>query len=114
MGSSLRAGLAALQARGRASLDAAVIMLVDLPDVPAAAVERVMGQARAADPSAVLVRAAYHGVPGHPVVIGRNHFDGVIAAAVGDRGARDYLAGADIAMVECGDLAAGTDQDAPR
>ena len=36
---------------------------------------------------------------------------GVAAAATGDRGARDYLARHDTALVECGDLASGHDVD---
>jgi CTP:molybdopterin cytidylyltransferase MocA len=110
MGSSLRAGLAALTADR--DVDAALVMLVDLPDVPAAAVERVL-EAAGDDPRASLARARYRGVPGHPVLIGRDHFAGVIAAAVGDRGARDYLAAADVRSVDCSDLATGDDQDQP-
>jgi nicotine blue oxidoreductase len=38
----------------------------------------------------------------------------VCAAAVGDAGARGYLAGrADVALVECGDLAEPDDVDTP-
>ena len=58
-----------------------------------------------------LARAAYDGVPGHPVLLGRDHWAGVNAAATGDRGARDYLATADVVLVECGDLASGRDVD---
>ncbi len=43
-----------------------------------------------ADP-AVLARAGYDGVPGHPVLIGRAHWPGVRAVATGDAGARAYL-----------------------
>jgi CTP:molybdopterin cytidylyltransferase MocA len=121
MGSSLRAGLAALAPDGADhadriaaadDVDAALVMLVDLPDVPAAAIERVLGAA-GSDPRAALARASYRGTPGHPVLIGRNHFAGVIAAAVGDRGARDYLAAAEVRWVDCSDLATGTDRDEP-
>ncbi|KRF22254.1 hypothetical protein ASG95_16755 [Phycicoccus sp. Soil803] len=105
---SLRAGVAALQ-----STDAAVvcILLVDLPDVGAAVVERVTAAVGAG--AAALARAAYHGVPGHPVVMGRDHWQGVLDVAAGDRGARDYLATHDHALVECGDLATGRDVDSP-
>ncbi len=66
-----------------------IVTLVDLPDVGAEVVRRVL-----ADPvdAATLRRAAYDGTPGHPVLIGRDHWAGVAAAARGDRGARDYLA----------------------
>ena len=50
-------------------------------------------------------------VPGHPVVLGRDHWEGVAASAVGDRGARDYLAAHAVDLVECGDLATGADVD---
>jgi CTP:molybdopterin cytidylyltransferase MocA len=62
----------------------------------------------------VLARAAYAGRPGHPVLLGRAHWAGVAAAAVGDAGARGYLAGrADVRLVECGDLATPDDVDTP-
>ena len=106
MGSSLRAGLAALDGRA----EAAVVHLVDLPGVPAAAVARLAAEA---GPD-VLARAAYGGRPGHPVLLGRAHWAGVRAAAVGDAGARGYLAGrTDVRLVECGDLAVPDDLDTP-
>ena len=68
-----------------------------------------------ADPvdTATLRRAAYDGTPGHPVLIGRDHWAAVATAARGDRGARDYLAAHATALVECGDLATGVDVDSP-
>ncbi len=60
----------------------------------------------------MLARATYEGRPGHPVLLGRAHWDGVIEAATGDQGARGYLAGRDdVEPVECGDLATGLDVD---
>jgi nicotine blue oxidoreductase len=103
MGASLRVGLAAL---GR-DVRAAVVHLVDLPDVGADVVARVVATASAAG----LARAAYHGVPGHPVLIGRDHWAGVMEAAVGDQGARGYLKAHAVRLVECGDLAGGDDVD---
>jgi CTP:molybdopterin cytidylyltransferase MocA len=112
MGSSLRAGL--MELAGHESVDAAVIMLVDLPGVGPAVIDRVC---RAAGPSLTarnaLVRAAFHGVPGHPVLIGRDHWPGVIQTAVGDRGARDYLVAHPVVVVECGDIGSGVDVDLP-
>ncbi|MEJ7756312.1 MAG: NTP transferase domain-containing protein [Nocardioidaceae bacterium] len=62
MGASLRAGLSHLLSAG-STADAALVHLVDLPDVGAPVVARV---AELAGP-AVLARAAYaSGVPGHP------------------------------------------------
>jgi CTP:molybdopterin cytidylyltransferase MocA len=86
-----------------------VVLLVDLPDVTADVVRRVAGVVTG---PATLARAAYGGVPGHPVVLGREHWGPAAGAARGDRGARDYLASADVELVECGDLATGRDVDA--
>ncbi|KQV71698.1 molybdopterin-guanine dinucleotide biosynthesis protein MobA [Nocardioides sp. Root122] len=105
MGASLRAGL---QALGPTDHEAALVSLVDLPDVDAAVVARLLGAVTGPD---VLARAAYDGVPGHPVLLGRDHWAGVVASATGDRGARDYLAAHEVALVECGDLASGADVD---
>lgn len=104
LSASLRAGLAALH-----DDDAAVLSLVDLPDVTAEVVRRVV--TRGAAPR-TLSRAAYDGRPGHPVVIGREHWAGVAAAATGDQGARLYLGAHKVTLVECGDLATGDDLDA--
>ena len=107
MGASLRAGLAALE---NTDATAAVVHLVDLPGVPAAVVSRLIAAAR----RDVLARAAYRGRPGHPVLLGRAHWPGVRNAAVGDAGARGYLAGRpDVVLVECADLADPDDVDTP-
>jgi CTP:molybdopterin cytidylyltransferase MocA len=63
--------------------------------------------------SAALARATYDAVPGHPVLLGRDHWAGVIATATGDQGARAYLRTHDVLAVECGDLATGRDVDRP-
>ena len=105
---SLRAGLHALE---QTAAEAVAVLLVDLPDVDAAVVRRVVGAAGM--PRASLARAAYAGVPGHPVVLGRDHWRGVVDAATGDSGARDYLATHAHVVVECGDLATGRDVDTP-
>jgi CTP:molybdopterin cytidylyltransferase MocA len=110
MGPSLVAGLRSL---AQTDADCAVVGLVDTPDVGAEVVRRVV--AAVGTGPAALGRAAYGGVPGHPVVLGRDHWDGVVASATGDRGARAYLAGHPHRLVECGDLATGADVDtAPR
>jgi nicotine blue oxidoreductase len=103
MGASLRVGLAALGPEA----EAAVVHLVDLPDVGPDVVSRVVSTGSTAG----LARAAYAGVPGHPVLIGRDHWAGVMEAAVGDQGARGYLKTHDVRLVECGDLAGGNDVD---
>jgi len=106
MGASLRVGLSALPE----AADAVVVSLVDLPDVDADVVRRVV---EAGTDPAVLARAAYGGVPGHPVLLGRDHWAGVSGTASGDAGARDYLRERDVRLVECGDLATGRDVDRP-
>jgi nicotine blue oxidoreductase len=53
-------------------------------------------------------RAAYDGVPGHPVVLGGELVEAALGLA-GDEGARGLLRGARI--VECGDVADGRDVD---
>ena len=107
MGSSLRAGLAALTG---AVVDAVVVLPVDTPGVTAAAVERL----RALASPAALARASYDGAPGHPVLIGSEHWAGVVASAVGDAGARDYLRAHGALDEPCGDVADGDDVDHPR
>ena len=105
MGASLRAGLASLA--GSAD-DGVVVSLVDLPDLVPDVVTRVI----AAGPGpAALARATYDGTPGHPVLLGRDHWTGVVETAVGDQGARAYLSSRDVVLVECGDLASGRDVD---
>jgi CTP:molybdopterin cytidylyltransferase MocA len=84
------------------------VTLVDLPDVGESVVRRVLE--KGAGP-ATLTRATYHGRPGHPVVLGRAHWPGILAAANGDVGARAYLGRHVPALVECADLASGRDRD---
>lgn len=109
MGASLRAGLEALQDN---DVHAVLLMLVDLPDVTAEVHERLL-KAVDGDFSGVLARAAYDGRGGHPVLIGRDHWDAVREHAVGDHGARDYFDTHRPHLVECGDLATGRDIDRP-
>jgi CTP:molybdopterin cytidylyltransferase MocA len=105
MGASLRAGMRSFAD----STDGAVMLsLVDLPDLVPEVVARVGQAARSPH---VLARAAYDGVPGHPVLLGRDHWPGVLASAQGDQGARAYLARHEVELVECGDLATGRDVD---
>lgn len=105
MGSSLRVGLAALDP----SVDAVVVLPVDTPGVTVAAVRRFTDLAT---PSA-LARAVYDGAPGHPVLLGRDHWRGVSDSASGDAGARDYLKEHGAVAVPCDDVADGRDVDRP-
>lgn len=105
MGASLRAGIRGLGQDATAVL----VTLVDLPDLTADVAQRValsVGRSTSA-----LGRAAFSGRPGHPVLIGRDHWAPVAEAAQADVGARDYLAGASVHLVECSDLAHGADVD---
>jgi CTP:molybdopterin cytidylyltransferase MocA len=112
MGASLRAGLRSLADCGP-GVDAVLVSLVDLPDIDVAVLRRVVAAGSATSGGHVLVRATYDGRPGHPVLIGREHWAGVAATARGDHGARDYLAAHDHVSCECGDLATGRDVDRP-
>jgi CTP:molybdopterin cytidylyltransferase MocA len=108
MGSSLRAGLAALAG---IDVEAALVMLVDLPGITPQAISRVASLASTES----LVAASYRGEQGHPVLIGRSHWIGVAELATGDRGARAYLTAhaPDLRLVPCDDVADGTDMDVP-
>src|SRR4029450_2577560 len=103
---SLRAGIGAIPV----GAPAAVVTLVDLPDVGERVVTRVLE--KGAGP-ATLTRATYHGRPGHPVVLGSAHWPGILAAANGDVGARAYFDRHAPALVDCADLASGSDVDRP-
>ena len=104
---SLAAALDLAVARGASAV---VVMLVDLPDVGASVVERVVAGGVGADS---LVRAAYDGRPGHPVLIGSAHLAPLIGSLAGDAGANAYLKAHGVQLVECGDLATGVDVDRP-
>lgn len=106
MGSSLRTGLAAIA--GTEAV-AAIVLPVDTPGVTPDAVRRLAGLAA---PDA-LARATYHGQPGHPVLIGRDHWPAVAEQATGDAGARHYLATHRPVPVPCEDVATGEDVDRP-
>src|SRR3954454_7904408 len=107
VGASLRAGLRSL-ADGSGDSDGVVVSLVDLPDLVPEVVSRVVA-AVAGDGPAALARASYDGRPGHPVLLGRDHWAGAAESAAGDQGARAYLAPRAVLLVECADLATGHD-----
>lgn len=110
MGASLRTGLAELIRSAKPQVQAAVVHLVDLPDVDAAVVRRLVASAS----STVVARAGFESQPGHPVLLGRQHWAEIVDSAHGDRGARDWLAGrSDLVVVDCSDLASGIDVDRP-
>lgn len=104
LSASLRAGLAAAPS----AATVAVLTLVDLPRLPGAAVERLL--AAPLTPT-TLRRATYHGRPGHPVVLGRDHWSAVAAAARGDQGAGRYLRDHGAELLELSGLWDGADED---
>jgi CTP:molybdopterin cytidylyltransferase MocA len=104
-GASLRAGLAALGP----DVAAALVTLGDVPFVPPAASERLLAARR---PGLAALRAAYHGRPGHPVLIERELFAPLAVAPPGANPAA-LLREAGIEAVECGDLGDPADVDTP-
>ena len=110
LSASLRAGLSAVQ---DGSAEYAVLHTVDTPDVGADVVRRVLDAARSSGSG--LARACYGDTPGHPVVIGRGHWQELIGGLAGDEGARPFLrARPDVVEVDCADLATGSDIDVNR
>jgi CTP:molybdopterin cytidylyltransferase MocA len=108
MASSLRVGLEGL--RGWPDrVDAALVTLVDMPGMTPEALEEVRQEG---SPGALAV-ATYDGVRGHPVLLGRDRWAGVIQTLTGDEGARRYLAAHDVTEVDCSGLADPTDLDVP-
>lgn len=107
MGSSLRAGLAAMPE----DADAAMVVLVDQPGVTQDTVSRLLSTAGG---SGAVVAATYDGRRGHPVFLGRAHWPEVARLCTGEVGARDFLRRhADlVSTVECADV--GTDDDVDR
>lgn len=109
-------GLGATLARALESVPttsvAVVVAPVDVPTMPPAVVRRVLAVAAAqATPSGALVQACFDGRPGHPVVIGRDHWPPLRETLHGDVGARPYLVAHGAVEVECSDLWHGADVD---
>ena len=91
---SLRAGLEALggPVAGGEAADGVLVTLVDLPWQGADEARAVLSLADRAFPASSLARLLMDGNPGHPVLIGRDHWDPLVATLAGDEGARVYLA----------------------
>jgi nicotine blue oxidoreductase len=108
IGSSLRAGLAALPP----AADAAVVVLVDQPLIGAEAVRRVI---RAYLDGAAIAVATYGGQFGHPVLLSRSTWAGVAQLAQGDTGARAYLRANPELVIEvaCDETGSPADVDTP-
>ena len=118
MGASLRTGLSALLTGGAT---AALVTLVDLPDLDAQVVARVLEHwAAGGEGDQALLRATYDGRPGHPVLLGSAHWRRLLTVVRGDVGAQRYFDLADdhpparrLHEVDCTDLATGRDVDTP-
>jgi nicotine blue oxidoreductase len=108
MGSSLRAGLAALPP----GFPAVVVALVDQPRVTSEAVRRLV---EAHGSGARIAVASYGGQPRNPVLISAEYFAEVAEQAVGDVGARPFLRTHPelVTYVPCDDVAAPDDIDTP-
>ena len=107
MGSSLRCGLAALADQNAA---AAVVLLVDQPDIGAEAVRRLSAAWQAGP---VAVAASYSGAPRNPVLLDASIWADVCASALGDVGARAWLRehADEVVLVACDDLGSDADID---
>jgi len=120
MGSSLRAALRALTDAERAQdrpaatlavdVGAVVVALADQPLIGTDAVARLIAAYRG---GAGLAVACYDGKPRNPVLLAREHWPEVIAAATGDQGARAFLSARPelVTLVECGDTGSPDDID---
>ncbi|MDJ0338916.1 nucleotidyltransferase family protein [Cryobacterium sp. PH31-O1] len=115
LSASLRAGLRC--ALAQPGVETIAIIPVDVPDLNAATVSRVIGarvigtRMIGAITASTLRQARFAGKPGHPVVIGRAHWAALIETAAGDTGAGAYLRAHEVEAVECGDLSSGRDVD---
>jgi CTP:molybdopterin cytidylyltransferase MocA len=110
MASSLRAGLAALEAD--LGIDAVVVTLVDTPCVGEVHLRRITSALRDGGTAAV---AAYEGRARTPVGLNREVWADVARTVTGDEGARGWLRAHQhlVAEVDCTDLGSWTDIDAP-
>jgi len=118
LSASLDSGLAELQqitepasaADGNDEPVTAVVLVpVDVPDLTTATVRRVADDVT----PQTLRQAHFGGRPGHPVVIGRDHWPALRASLAGDTGARPYLRSHGVQAVACDDLGTGLDVDTP-
>ncbi len=96
-GASLRCGLEVLSD----AIDAAVVVLADGPGLSPHAIARVLDSWRRQEG---IVAASYSGDRGHPLVIGRTHWN-----AVPDEGLRELA----VRLVPCDDLGSPGDVDTP-
>jgi molybdenum cofactor cytidylyltransferase len=101
---SLKAGALAV-----GDVDAAVVLLGDMPFVTVAVIEAAVAQLTG---DWEVVRAIYDGEPGHPVVLGRAVLD-ALPGVSGDVGARDLMRSFRVRKWDAGELCDPTDIDTP-
>ena len=104
---SISAGLAA--AVELPAVEAVVIVPVDVPSLSTPMVRRVLGETGGV--ASALRQATFAGRPGHPVLVGREHWAQLRASLHGDLGARPYLIAHCVQEVDCSDLGSGEDVD---
>jgi nicotine blue oxidoreductase len=97
-GASLRCGLAAVSP----AAEAALVVLADGPDLPPAAVDRVIADWE--ENNEAIVAASYGGIRGHPLLLARSAWDDVPDEGLRARSVR---------LVPCDDLGAPGDVDTP-
>jgi len=107
MSTSLRAGLATVVADP--TVTAVAVALADQPRIGADAYRRLAAAHR---DGAQLAVATYGGKRGHPVLIGRVHFEEAMRMS-GDEGARSLLAAHDVLEVACDGTGDASDVDTP-
>ena len=107
MSTSLRAGLATLIADR--SVTAVAVALADQPRIGPEAYRRLAAAHRE---GAELAVATYGGKRGHPVLIGRTHFQEAMKMT-GDQGARTLLSAHPVVEVPCDGTGEATDVDTP-
>ncbi|SFI80967.1 molybdenum cofactor cytidylyltransferase [Paenibacillus sp. UNC496MF] len=111
MASSLRTGIAALADR----TEAAFVFLADQPLVPRAVVDALLREyGRGRGEGVRIVRPAYAGAPGHPVLFDAGLY-AAFAALGGDEGGKSILARhrSALRVVPFADAAWGLDADTP-
>jgi CTP:molybdopterin cytidylyltransferase MocA len=110
MGSSLRVALKTLVGITLADdVHAALVLPVDMPGVSPEAVRRVAAHGS----KSALAAASHEGRRSHPVLLGRDHWDGAADSSTGDAGARRYLSEHTVTLVPCDDVSKGFDIDRP-
>lgn len=86
MATSIAAGISALSPR----VDAALVVMGDMPEVSAADINRLIAGFDPEENRSIVRSVTSDGVPGHPVLFGRRFFE-ELKSLEGDRGARDVV-----------------------